>query len=93
LEAVLQIVLCYALQELRRYCFHYIHGLEPDNSECRLDFREEKRSRTELGLENTVDVPSLECCMLPNTSSQIARCVLARVRDGEPNIHEYEKIK
>jgi len=27
LEAVLQVILCYAVQELHRFCFHCIHGL------------------------------------------------------------------
>jgi hypothetical protein len=31
-------------------------------------------SRTVLGPEHTVDVPSLECCFLPNTSSQRVVC-------------------
>jgi len=43
LEAVLQVILCYAVQELRRFCFHCIHGLEPGSFERRLDFREEKK--------------------------------------------------
>ena len=41
-----------------------------------------EKSRTVLGPESTVDVPSLECCFLPNTSSQIARC-----RDEESMRH------
>ena len=44
-------------------------------------FSGREKSRTVLGPENTVDVPSQECCFSPNTSSQIARCVLARCRD------------
>ena len=44
LEAVLQVILCYAVQELHRFCFHCIHGLEPGSFERRLDFREEKKS-------------------------------------------------
>ena len=43
LEVVLQVILCYAVQELRRFCFHCIHGLEPGSFERRLDFREEKK--------------------------------------------------
>ena len=44
-------------------------------------FSGREKSRTVLGAEITVDVPSLKCCFSPNTSSQIARCVLARWRD------------
>ena len=43
LESVLQVILCYAVQELRRFCFHCIHGLELGSFERRLDFREEKK--------------------------------------------------
>ena len=43
LEAVPQVILCYAVQELRRFCFHCIHGLEPGSFESRLDFREERK--------------------------------------------------
>ena len=43
LEVVLQVILCYAVLELRRFCFHCIHGLEPGSFERRLDFREEKK--------------------------------------------------
>jgi hypothetical protein len=42
LEAVLQVILCYAVQELRRFCFHCIYGLEPGSFERRLDFRQEE---------------------------------------------------
>ena len=34
-----------------------------------------------------VDVPSLNSCFSPNTSSQIVRCVLARCRDEESMRH------
>jgi len=44
LGAVLQVILCYAVQELRRFCFHCIHGLKPGSFERRLDFREEENS-------------------------------------------------
>ena len=50
-------------------------------------FSGREKSRTVLGPESTVDVPSLECCFSPNTSSQIARCVLARCRDEESMRH------
>jgi len=43
LEAVLQVILFYAVQEFRRFCFHCIHGLEPGFFERRLDFLEEKK--------------------------------------------------
>ena len=43
LEAVLQVIMCYAVQELRRFCFHCIHELEPGFFERRLDFLEEKK--------------------------------------------------
>ena len=51
-----------------------------------LIFGERKKSHV-LGPESTVDVPSLECCFSPNTSSQIACCVLARCRDEESMRH------
>jgi len=43
LEAVLQVILRYAVQELRRFCLHCIHGLKPGSFERRLDFREEEK--------------------------------------------------
>ena len=43
LEAVLQVILCYAVQELRRFCFHCIHGLKPGSFGRRLDFWEEEK--------------------------------------------------